>query len=100
MNRRQFIERTSLAAVGALGLPFAGGVHRQPRRAGPCRPRSAEPAPPKPGGVFPTYVPFPNKPTPEYPSSGDPYLDGYDNFPKNPQKALAARSAWAAPSRR
>src|SRR6478609_4136873 len=40
-------------------------------------------------GAMPTFVPFPNKPTPEYPSSGEPYLDGYDNFPKNPVRALS-----------
>lgn len=37
---------------------------------------------------MPTYVAFPNKPKPDYPSSGDPYLDGYDNFPKNPQPSI------------
>jgi hypothetical protein len=40
------------------------------------------------GGVMPTYVPFPNKPQPDYPSSGDPYMDGYDNYPKNPQRVI------------
>ncbi|HEY3059085.1 MAG TPA: hypothetical protein VGL99_08950 [Chloroflexota bacterium] len=43
---------------------------------------------PKSSALVPTYVSFPNKPKPDFPSQGDPYLDGYLNFPKNPVKAL------------
>jgi len=35
-------------------------------------------------------VQFANKPKPDYPSQGDPYLDGYENYPKNPVKAISA----------
>ncbi len=38
---------------------------------------------------MPSYLAFPNKPKPDYPSSGDPYLDGYDNFPSNPTKSIS-----------
>jgi putative aldouronate transport system substrate-binding protein len=84
LNRRQFIERTGLAAAVALGMPLLAAC----APATPNAPAATGGAA-KPGSVFPTYVPFPNKPTPDYPSSGDPYLDGYDNFPKNPAKALS-----------
>jgi putative aldouronate transport system substrate-binding protein len=30
-----------------------------------------------------------SKPKPDYPSSGDPYLDGYENYPRNPTKAIS-----------
>src|SRR5690242_12246456 len=39
--------------------------------------------------VLPTYVQFANRPKPDYPSQGDPYLDGYENYPKNPVKAIS-----------
>src|SRR5262249_22657928 len=38
---------------------------------------------------FPSYIPFPNKPKPDYPSQGDPYMDGYENFPRSPIKSIA-----------
>ncbi len=88
MNRRQFIERTGLA-VGALVTPAL--LEACAPAAAPSSSASSSGAAAKPAGSgnpMPTYVPFPNKPTPDYPSSGDPYLDGYDNFPKNPQKAI------------
>jgi putative aldouronate transport system substrate-binding protein len=87
LNRRQFIERTGLA-VGALGLPWLLEACGQAAPAGGS-PAAAGAGGTKSATVFPTYIPFPNKPKPDYPSSGDPYLDGYDNFPKNPAKALS-----------
>jgi putative aldouronate transport system substrate-binding protein len=87
LNRRQFIERTGFA-VGALGLPLLLEACAPATPAGaPAAPSGTSAA--KTGSVFPTYVPFPNKPKPDYPSSGDPYMDGYDNYPKNPVKALS-----------
>jgi len=38
--------------------------------------------------VMPTFIPFANRPKPDYPSQGDPYLDGFDNYPKNPAKVI------------
>jgi putative aldouronate transport system substrate-binding protein len=88
LNRRQFIERAGLA-VGALGLPLLlEACAPSAPSAGPAAPSGA-PSAAKSASVFPTYVAFPNKPKPDYPSSGDPYLDGYDNFPKNPAKGLS-----------
>jgi putative aldouronate transport system substrate-binding protein len=93
LKRREFIERAGLV-VGAIGFPLLLEA---------CAPAQSKPAStsgtPAPGGaaagaaansgsVVPTYVPFASKPTPDYPSQGDPYLDGYDNFPKNLQKVV------------
>src|SRR6202023_1597809 len=82
-----FIERTALGAVGALGLTLLEAC-------APVAPSASAPAPSatKSGSAFPTYVAFPNKPKPDYPSSGDPYLDGYDNFPRSPIKALSGET--------
>jgi putative aldouronate transport system substrate-binding protein len=90
LSRRQFIER---ASIGALGLPLLAAA---------CVPANAPSAPttaPAPAAgakasssLVPTYVPFANKPRPDFPSQGDPYLDGYINYPKNPAKALPAEA--------
>jgi hypothetical protein len=42
----------------------------------------------KGGGLVPTYLPFPNKPKPDFPAPAEPYLDGYLNYPKDPLKAI------------
>jgi putative aldouronate transport system substrate-binding protein len=88
LKRRELIERAGLA-VGAVGLPLLLQA---------CAPATRLPAstsaggPPagtaKTGSGLPTYIPFPNKPKPDYPSPGDPYMDGYDNYPKSPAKVL------------
>src|SRR5215207_284207 len=88
LKRREFIERTGLA-VGALGLPMllqaCAPAAPAPSGAGASAPQGAA----KATSVMPTYIPFPNKPKPDYPSQGDPYMDGYDNFPRDPVKALS-----------
>ncbi len=95
LSRRQFIERTGRGvAVGAIGLPLlleacapAPSVPAAPPSGGTASPRAAAS-----GSLMPTFIPFPNKPKPDFPSPGDPYLDGYVNFPKNPAKALPAEA--------
>jgi putative aldouronate transport system substrate-binding protein len=84
LSRRQFIERTSL---GAVGLPLLLQAACAPA---PVARPAATPAPAAKSGtsLIPTFVPFANKPKPDIPSQGDPYLDGFFNFPKNPVKAL------------
>jgi putative aldouronate transport system substrate-binding protein len=37
--------------------------------------------------VLPTFVPLQNGPKPDYPSAGQQYEDGWDNYPTNPIKA-------------
>jgi len=84
LSRRQFIE----VAVSAVGLPLALAACAP----APAAPVTAQPgqAPRSSGGsVMPTFVPFANKPKPDFPSQGDPYLDGYLNFPRNATRALA-----------
>src|SRR6266540_5806457 len=98
LSRRQFIERASRgAALGAVGLPLLlqacvpAAPTTQPAPAGTGSSSGAMPAT-KSGSLIPTYAAFPNKPKPDFPSQGDPYLDGYINFPKNPVKALPAEA--------
>jgi putative aldouronate transport system substrate-binding protein len=91
VNRRQFIERTSLV-VGACVAPAlleacapaapSGSTVRSSNGSTTNGTSGAG------ASVMPTYIPFPNKPQPDFPSSGDPYLDGYTNFPKNPEKSI------------
>src|SRR6476620_10655279 len=100
LSRRQFIERASrCAALGAIGLPLlleactpaAPGASAPPKPAGGATTSSggAAPAGAKPSGsVIPAYVQFANKPKADFPSQGDPYRDGYVNFPANPVKSL------------
>ncbi|HEX8966739.1 MAG TPA: hypothetical protein VF937_02595, partial [Chloroflexota bacterium] len=86
MNRRQLIERAGIT-LGALGLPALVEACTPSAPPGPRAAANADA--PKSGNVLPTYVPFPNKPAPEYPSQGDPYLDGYDNYPRDPAKMIS-----------
>jgi putative aldouronate transport system substrate-binding protein len=84
VRRRQLLERSALS-IGAIGVPALLAA---------CAPALPPPVATSAGktgnaSVLPAYVAFPNKPPPEYPSTGDPYLDGYDNFPKNPTKSIS-----------
>jgi putative aldouronate transport system substrate-binding protein len=97
VNRRQFITRTSRGvALGALGLPLLleACAPAAPAPSGPSGTPTGSGAA-RGGGLVPTYVPYPNKPTPDFPSQGDPYMDGYLNFPKEPAKALPAEPPGA-----
>jgi putative aldouronate transport system substrate-binding protein len=87
VKRRQFIQRAGLV-VGALGLPALGEACTPaiPAAGGSAAGSSANAKPS--ASVMPAYVAFPNKPTPDYPSPGDPYMDGYESYPKNPAKAI------------
>jgi putative aldouronate transport system substrate-binding protein len=98
LNRRQFLERAALAA-GALGAPalLLQACAPTPRTAGTSGTSTGASSGTASGAaaastgstsVMPTYVPFPNKPKPDYPSAGDPYMDGYDNYPSSPVKSI------------
>ena len=39
--------------------------------------------------VFPTYQPAANRPTPDFPSAGSLYEDGYNNYPANPVRSVS-----------
>jgi putative aldouronate transport system substrate-binding protein len=90
MSRRQFIERTGL---GAVGLPLLLQAACAPAPvARPAATSAPAPATKSGTGLIPTFVPFANKPKPDIASAGDPYLDGFFNYPKNPTKALPAEA--------
>ena len=90
MNRRQFIGQASKGlAVGAVGLPLlleacapapaGSGATARPDATGSGPYDSAKPAA---AGVMPTYIAFPQKPTADFPSQGEPYMDAFLNFPR------------------
>jgi hypothetical protein len=72
VNRRQFIERTSLTA-GALVAP---ALLEACAPAAPPTSTAATGTSISTSGtsasLMPTYMPFPGKPKPDFPSSGDP----------------------------
>jgi putative aldouronate transport system substrate-binding protein len=88
LSRRQFIE----AAVGAVGLPLLVAACAPAPPPVPPAQGASTPKPAATGGVMPSFIPFASKPKPDFPSQGDPYLDGYLNFPKNPGRALPAEA--------
>src|SRR5215469_18836247 len=54
----------------------------------PAAPVSSTPgASAKANATLPTYIPLATRPRPDYASDGGLYEDGYDNYPKNPQKS-------------
>ncbi|MBV9896734.1 MAG: hypothetical protein JO020_21425 [Chloroflexi bacterium] len=88
LSRRMFV-RLAVGVVGASpvlvgacapSLPRAsvGGTTTAP---GPATGTGST------GSVYPTYIPTQNGPKPDYASDGPLYEDGYDNYPKNPQKS-------------
>ncbi len=62
-------------AASAAAKPSASGA------------QTASAAGAKPNAALPTYIPLTTRPKPDYASDGVLYEDGYDNYPKNPQKS-------------
>jgi putative aldouronate transport system substrate-binding protein len=81
LSRRTFIRN---AAVGAAGLPLLLEACAPPVPAS----GGAAGTTAKPTALMPTYLPLQNKPKPDYPAPSDLGMDGYDNYPSNPAKAL------------
>jgi putative aldouronate transport system substrate-binding protein len=107
VSRRLFIERASRGvALGAIGLPLLVEACTPTAPSSPAAPAAGTPAggtpapaagkpaataaKPSNASLVPTFVPFPNKPKADFPSQGDPYLDGYVNYPMNPTKSMSA----------
>ena len=75
----------------------ASGLVLAPGLLAACAPPAPTSSPPTSGAgasgtpaaanVLPTYVPLQNGPKPDYPSAGQQYEDGWDNYPTNPIKA-------------
>ena len=90
MNRRQFIGQASKGlAVGAVGLPLlleacapAPAGSGTTARPGATSGGPYDTAKPAAAGVMPSYIAFPQKPTADYPSQGEPYMDAFLNFPR------------------
>jgi putative aldouronate transport system substrate-binding protein len=67
------------ACTTAVPAPTAPGT--------PTSPPVSTPA--AAGGVLPTYAPAPNRPTPDFASTGPLSEDAYINYPQNPFKSVA-----------
>ena len=78
-NRRTFIKGAAIALTpGLLAACAAPAPPSSPTASGTTA---------KPGSVLPTFVPLQGGPKPDYPSAGQQYEDGWDNYPTNPIKA-------------
>jgi putative aldouronate transport system substrate-binding protein len=85
-HRRRAVLRTALRASPVLLL--AACVPSPPVPAPATQPTSsaAEKITPKPNALLPTYLPQPTRPTPDLPSKGPLFQDGYLSYPRNPQR--------------
>jgi putative aldouronate transport system substrate-binding protein len=107
LSRRGFVRLASggallglalplLSACGGAGAPSSSSVAAptSPAASNPTGPSSAPTvsAAPVAGqnatGPYPSYVPNPNKPKPDFPARGPLYDDGYINYPANPTTSI------------
>jgi putative aldouronate transport system substrate-binding protein len=107
LSRRGFVRLASGGALLGLALPLlsaCGGAAApssssvaaptSPAASNPTGPSSAPTvsAAPVAGqnatGPYPSYVPNPNKPKPDFPARGPLYDDGYINYPANPTTSI------------
>src|SRR5689334_9369950 len=92
LSRRGFVRFASGGALLGVTLPLLGAC------AAPAAPSgSASSAPTLAAtatanqsatGPLPSYIPNPNKPTPDFPARGPLYDDGYINYPANPKPSI------------
>src|ERR1051326_6960972 len=85
LSRRGFVRLASGSALLGLAVPLlrACGV-----TAAPSSGSSAAPPSPSASGPYPSYIPHPNKPKPDFPARGPLYDDGYVNYPPNPTTSI------------
>ena len=107
LSRRGFVRLASGSALLGLALPLlsaCGGVAApsssssaaatSPAAAKPSGPSSAPtvsagaPTPQGATGPYPSFIPNPNKPKPDFPARGPLYDDGYVNYPANPSASI------------
>src|SRR5579864_2757049 len=81
-TRRTFV-RSSLGAAPMLLAACTQGAPAAPT------PRTPAQATTPTSAVFPTYQPAANRPTPDFPSAGPLYEDGYNNYPPNPVRSVS-----------
>lgn len=90
VSRRSFLR---VAAGGAVVLPGLLAACTAPAPIAPTAvPAGVNPtvvggAAAKPSSVLPTFMPLQSGPKPDYPSAGEQYEDGWDNYPSPAQKA-------------
>ena len=86
LSRRTFVRFAGLAAAGPLLLSACSRV------APPAASTLSAATPPlraDASAAFPTYQAIANRPTPDFPSAGALYEDGYNNYPANPVASVA-----------
>src|SRR5579864_4017432 len=70
-----------------MGLALTPGLLAACAAPAPSTSATPSGATARPGNVLPTFVPLQGGPKPDYPSAGQQYEDGWDNYPTNPIKA-------------
>src|SRR5688572_30017817 len=87
LSRRRFLQITGSMAGAGLALPLLAAC--APTTPAPStRSATTGTAAPTGSSVYPTYVPPTNAPKADFPAEGQLYDDAFDNYPKNPVKAL------------
>ncbi|HEV7662334.1 MAG TPA: extracellular solute-binding protein, partial [Chloroflexota bacterium] len=86
-SRRAFLRHTAVGtvALSAAGLPL---LEACTPTVPPVSTTTAPAATVSAAGAFPAFIPQVNKPTPDFPAPGEQYMDGYNNYPRNPARAL------------
>ncbi len=92
VSRRSFLRAAAGGVVILPGLlaactPAAPATPTAAPGAKPSAPTSGAVAPAKAGSVMPTYIPLQGGPKPDYPSAGEQYEDGWDNYPSPAMKS-------------
>jgi putative aldouronate transport system substrate-binding protein len=82
LSRRAFVS-SSLGAAPMLLAACTQGPPTSPTSTTPAQ------ASPSSSAVFPTYQAAANRPTPDFPSAGSLYEDGYNNYPTNPLPSVS-----------
>src|SRR5713101_1747684 len=90
VSRRSFIRLVATSAVSGAVLPLLAACGPAAPAAPTIAPAAGAPAPAKPGGAYPTFMPSTGGPKPDFAASGPQYEDGFSTYPKNPVKALPA----------
>src|SRR5262252_5755545 len=89
LSRRGFVRLASGGALLGVALPLlnaCGGIRvpSSSSNAAATSPAAGQSA----AGPYPSYIPNPNKPKPDFPARGPLYDDGYINYPANPTPSI------------
>jgi len=86
-SRRRFLFVSGAMAGAALAMPLLEAC-TPPRPPEAARSATSGTATAPAASVYPSFIPPANAPKADYPGDGQLYDDGFDNYPKNPVKAL------------